>query len=90
MNILCGILNSNLAIWQTSSLYTNRNPGLVFSVFCVLMSFCDTANGLFYVVQILSISYFFVKSSEPMDSSHFKIHMTFPSSLLPEIHLVLK
>ena len=37
------------------------------------MSFCDTANSLFYVVQILSISYF-CQVSEPMDISHFKIH----------------
>ena len=38
LSILCGILKSNPAVWQTSSLYTNRNPGL-FSVLCVRISY---------------------------------------------------
>ena len=54
---MLSILNSNPAIWQTFSLYININPGL-FSVFCVLISACDTDNSFFYVVQILSIFYF--------------------------------
>ena len=46
-----------------------------------------TAYSMLFKFQVFPI---FCQVSESMDISHFKIHMAFPGSLLPEIRLVLK
>ena len=75
-------------VTQQSS-YVKRNPDL-FSVFCVHISheLLWHRKSVFYIVRILSISYFVI-SSEPMDISIFKIHMSFTCFCFPEIHLLL-